>query len=168
MAAEKRPVVAISMGAADWVPEVITLAALLFMAFLLIFEYPHLPSTIPTHFNFQGTADGWGSKETIFFMPAIFLLTAILLTVLCKYPHTFNYPVAITAANASRQYALAISLLRWMKAEIALIFAYIEWITVQSAINARSSMGIWFALAVMLLLLGTIAAYIFLATRRTQ
>ncbi len=33
--------------------------------------YPSLPSTIPIHFNMEGKADGWGSRESIFIGPAI-------------------------------------------------------------------------------------------------
>lgn len=33
--------------------------------------YPSLPITIPIHFNMEGKADGWGSRESIFIGPAI-------------------------------------------------------------------------------------------------
>jgi uncharacterized membrane protein len=33
--------------------------------------YPSLPPTIPIHFNIEGKADGWGSRESIFIGPAI-------------------------------------------------------------------------------------------------
>ena len=33
--------------------------------------YPSLPPTIPLHFNMEGKADGWGSRESIFIGPAI-------------------------------------------------------------------------------------------------
>lgn len=33
--------------------------------------YPSLPTTIPIHFNMEGKADGWGSRESIFIGPAI-------------------------------------------------------------------------------------------------
>lgn len=33
--------------------------------------YPSLPNTIPTHFDLEGRADGWGSKDSIFLLPSI-------------------------------------------------------------------------------------------------
>jgi uncharacterized membrane protein len=33
--------------------------------------YPHLPATIPTHFNIKGEADDWGTKSSIFLGPGI-------------------------------------------------------------------------------------------------
>ena len=37
----------------------------------VIFAFQQLPETIPIHFNAQGEADNWGSKNTIFIMPGI-------------------------------------------------------------------------------------------------
>ena len=46
--------------------------------------YPNLPTTIPTHFNINGKADGWGDKSTIFLGPGIMagvgLFTFFLMT----------------------------------------------------------------------------------------
>jgi uncharacterized membrane protein len=33
--------------------------------------YPGLPGTIPTHWNIHGKVDGYGSKATLFLMPAV-------------------------------------------------------------------------------------------------
>lgn len=33
----------------------------------LLWIYPSLPATIPTHFNIEGQADGWGPKTTLVF-----------------------------------------------------------------------------------------------------
>jgi len=35
------------------------------------YVYPSLPSTIPTHFNIKGEADGFGGKDSIFLGPGI-------------------------------------------------------------------------------------------------
>lgn len=40
--------------------------------------FPSLPQTIPTHFNLEGKADGWGSKDTIFLLPSILGFTSLL------------------------------------------------------------------------------------------
>ncbi len=50
----------------------------------LAFIYPNLPNTIPTHFNFKGESDGFGSKQTLifttFFMTAVSVGTYLLVT----------------------------------------------------------------------------------------
>jgi len=42
-----------------------------------IYLYPTLPHKIPMHFNLNGEVDGWGSKESIYLLPAIMGLTSI-------------------------------------------------------------------------------------------
>lgn len=42
-----------------------------------IYLYPTLPYKIPMHFNLNGEVDGWGSKESIYLLPAIMGLTSI-------------------------------------------------------------------------------------------
>lgn len=48
---------------------VITLAVIPFA--YASYMYPSLPYKIPTHFNLEGKADGWGSKESIYLLPSI-------------------------------------------------------------------------------------------------
>jgi len=42
-----------------------------------LYLYPTLPNKIPMHFNLKGEVDGWGSKESIYLLPAIMGLTSI-------------------------------------------------------------------------------------------
>jgi uncharacterized membrane protein len=51
----------------------------LFLAYI----YGSLPGTVPTHFSIDGTANGWSSKQSLWFMPAglplfIYLLFLII------------------------------------------------------------------------------------------
>jgi uncharacterized membrane protein len=39
--------------------------------------YPSLPTTIPTHFNYKGEADGFGGKDSIFLGPGILGATGL-------------------------------------------------------------------------------------------
>ncbi|MEY4660770.1 MAG: hypothetical protein RLZZ42_722, partial [Bacteroidota bacterium] len=44
--------------------------------------YPSLPPTIPIHFNMEGKADGWGSRDSVFIGPSILGLVSILVYLL--------------------------------------------------------------------------------------
>lgn len=46
--------------------------------------YPRLPQTIPTHWGFDGTADGFGPRESIFFTAALPVALQLLMAAL---PH---------------------------------------------------------------------------------
>jgi len=63
----------------------------------------------------SGQPDAWGDKAAIWILPAVAAFFDVMWAVLANYPHTFNYPVAITEENARVQYQLArsLSIARW-------------------------------------------------------
>lgn len=109
-----------------------------------ITHYSSLPETIPTHFNAAGNADGFGSKVSLIALPVIASLLYIGLTVLNRYPHSFNYPTAITQENALRLYTLATRMLRYLKLVLVLVFGGIELMTIQHATGKAAGLGAWF------------------------
>jgi uncharacterized membrane protein len=44
--------------------------------------YPALPDTIPVHFNVEGKADAWGSRDSVFIGPSILGFVSILVYLL--------------------------------------------------------------------------------------
>lgn len=101
---EKRPILNLPYTTTETAVQ-ITTAVLLLAAWGLAWHYHQtLPETIPIHFNFAGEADGYGEKGHIFALPAIATIVAIVLALLSKIPHQFNYLVTITKANAEKQY----------------------------------------------------------------
>lgn len=118
---------------------------------LTVITYFHSPEIIPVHFNALGKADSYGSKTTIWFLPA--LATAIYagLSWLNKFPHVFNYMVSITEDNALKQYTNATGMLRFLKLAVVFIFTAIILITYFTAQGDIKGPGAWF-LPVMILL----------------
>ncbi len=53
----------------------VLLALIPMIYFVAVFN--KIPETIPTHFNAEGVADGFGSKWTLIFMPVVVAVTAI-------------------------------------------------------------------------------------------
>ncbi len=119
-------------------------AFLFFLAIWLlpVLMFQSLPETIPTHYNLKGEIDDWGSKTTIFILPAIGLVLFIGLTVLNKYPHIFNYPSEITEENALQQYSMATRWIRIIKLIVVLLFFAIEWQICNAAENSK--LPVWF------------------------
>ena len=107
------------------VRELLAAAGLLYQLVAVWMAWPALPSRVPTHFGFSGRADAFGDKSSLFLLPAVTITLYTMLTVLSFFPQTFNYPVRATDANRSRLYALGVSLLGWLKAELVWIFAYL-------------------------------------------
>ncbi len=107
-------------------------------------NYPQLPDTIPTHFNALGEADGFGDKSSIYMLPFLSSVFFFVLTGLNFFPHVFNFPVAITEANALKQYTMATRFMRYLKLALVFIFFLIDFKTIRTATHESSSLGFWF------------------------
>jgi hypothetical protein len=66
-------------------------------------------------------------------LPIVSICLAVLLTVLSRYPHIYNYPWSITAENAPRQYYLARLLLWWIMLEMVWMLCGLQGLIIQSA-----------------------------------
>jgi uncharacterized membrane protein len=145
--------------------ETLSLVALVAMFLMLSVYWPDLPEKIPRHFNFAGKPDAWGGKGSLYVLPVAGLAAYALLTIVPRFPRKMNYPFALTAENRERQTALALGMLLWMKAEIMLLFAYMEWMTCETALGRADGFGVWLLPLSMTIVMGTIAAYLLLAWR---
>ena len=141
---EQRPKLKPELTSADILLEIAGWLALAALWIIVLFYFKELPDNIPTHFNAAGKADDTGSKGTFFILPSLTTFTFLLMTVLNRFPHVFNYPVSITAATAMRQYTLATRLIRVMKLSINIIFLLVSISIVNSALNDEAGTGIWF------------------------
>lgn len=143
MKMEKRPKLRIELTITDKAAELIAALMLIILWAIPLFAYSALPSIIPTHFNFAGEADGYGSRLTIFVLPVIGTFIFALLTILNNYPHIFNFPVQITPKNAMEQYAIATRFIRYFKAVIMGIFAIIVTLTVKGTEGKGHGFWLW-------------------------
>lgn len=155
----ERPILAVPKTKMEVLHDVISAVVLISMFAYLFFLWPSLPETLPIHFNAKGQADGWSGRGTLFLLPVIISLVFLGLTILRKYPHKFNYLRQISAENAARHYRLAITALSWIKIEIVVLFAYVQWKIIQSAVEGADRMGSWFMPFFLLLFLVTVITY---------
>lgn len=95
----------------------------------ILFSYNSLPESIPTHYNFKGKIDAYGSKKMLFLLPIIASIISLAFHFLVKVPHVFNYIVSITEQNAKIQYQLANRMLRVLRLFITIIFFSLSFTT---------------------------------------
>ena len=103
-----------------------------FLLFLGLFLYPVLiwskiPDEIPTHYNFAGEADAFGSKSSILIPSLIGALLCGLLLFVGHFPDIWNVSVKITAENKDWVYRNIKSLLSTMNFLIMLLYFYINY-----------------------------------------
>ncbi|HTY08842.1 MAG TPA: DUF1648 domain-containing protein [Candidatus Edwardsbacteria bacterium] len=111
---------------------------------LAAYWYATLPAVVPTHFNGAGQVNAYGPKGTIFILPVVGSAMFAVMTLLNRFPHAFNYPVAITAANAPQQYLLATRLLRFLKLAIIAVFCALLAFIHRAAAGAAGGIPGWF------------------------
>lgn len=140
----QRPKIKIDLTAFDIVLEAFGWLSLLALWILVLTNYPNLTDSIPTHFNGSGQPDRYGSKGNIFTLPVIASILFLLMTLLNRMPHVFNYIVEITTENALRQYTNATKMMRFLKATIVLIFGFISFGTIQNSTGESQGLPVWF------------------------
>lgn len=151
--------------------EIIGIAALLLVwAITLIALYgPHpLPARIPVHFDGAGRVNAWGAPAMLWFMPLTVTLVYALMTWVARYPQAFNYPVRVTPVNRPCLQNLTLSLIAWIKVEIACLFAWIQYATIQSARRGGNTLSPVFILAAILAVWATIAWYVVTMVRSAR
>ena len=141
---QERPVLKLELTLTDRLLEVLGWLILIFLWTVTLLDYSGLPDTIPTHFDFAGKPNDFGSKMTIFALPVFGTLMFVGMTILNRFPHIFNYPTKITDQNARRLYTIATRLLRYLKLMIVLIYSVIVLMTTRSAEYRLSGPGKWF------------------------
>jgi uncharacterized membrane protein len=126
---------------------------------LLIMSWSGLPAGIPTHFNFSGVPDSYGSKSELLVLPIITVALYILITVIERFPKMYNFPFEITEKNASYEYKSARKMLVFMKTEVVASFSYILWASIEIAKGVISGLGNWFSLVFIVIVGGTIGFF---------
>lgn len=102
---------------------IIGFLALLGSTVFILVSWSHIPDQIPTHYNFAGEADGYGGKGSLIFMMVLAWFMFVLITVLMRFPNTWNMPVKVTAENKARLYSITRAMLEVIKMLTSLLFA---------------------------------------------
>lgn len=141
---KERPRIKIELTVVDKIIEVISSVLLIAIWILTITNYQNLPETIPIHFDNNGVADGFGNKSMLFHLPIVATVIFIGLTILNKFPHSFNYLQQITIENAFKQYRNATRMMRVLKLIIMSVFGLISYQVIKHAAGEIDGLGIWF------------------------
>jgi uncharacterized membrane protein len=84
----------------------ITLALSLLLILIPVIFYNSISDTIPIHFNFLGEIDGYGSKQHLWIISVIAILSNISIIISAQYPDKLNYNVPINDKNKAINYEI--------------------------------------------------------------
>ena len=155
-----RPILKIALSTADKVEEALCIVILALLWAGVIVVFPTLPDSIPRHFNAAGTADGFGSKSNLFVLPLVASFEYLLITILQRYPHIYNYLNEVTPENAERMYTSAIKLMRHIKLVVLIILTAVVVLIYRSVVTNSFGIGTWFLPASIGLLLIPLVIYL--------
>lgn len=111
--AENRPVV--RPGAVGWILEGAALLVLLADFSFTAWGTFALPEMPPEFFEFRGGGSMASLRAGLWVLPAVALLSYLLLTWLTSIPHRLPYPRPVTDDNRQRLYTTATRMLRVLK-----------------------------------------------------
>lgn len=154
-----RPRLNPELDSTDKAVEFLGWAALLALWAYVLASYAKLPAIIPVHFSGSGQVDGLGSKSWLLALPGMVTVLFIGLYFLSRVPYLFNYPVAITDANALGQYTNATRMLRWLKLMLVLAFMLVSREIIRTA-QGLDSMGKWLLPVILLLVMVPLAHFL--------
>ena len=144
---EARPKIEVPLTPADKAADRMAWAALVVLWALTVWYLIHLPDTIPVHFNGDGKPDRYGEKGSLAVLSlvatAMFGAMTAVTKAVSESPHRMNFPVAITPANALRQYRGAIRMARAFRIGMVLVFVPPLYETAQVATGQAAGLGAW-------------------------
>ncbi len=141
---KNRPKIDIELEGIDHAMEWAGFALVVLTWAWVIYCYPTLPDTIPTHYNAIGEVDGFGSKPTLLILPVLATVLFAGLLLLSRKPRLYNYPVSVTPENARKLYKTGSRAIRYIALFIPIIFGIIIYSTIQTARGEMQGIGKWF------------------------
>ncbi|MFD1631900.1 DUF1648 domain-containing protein [Pseudopedobacter beijingensis] len=158
-----QPKIIIARNGKDKVIGLLCLLLVLFMWIIILVNLKTIPDNVPVHYNYQGKADLYSSKNAVFLIPVLGTLLYVGISILNHFPHKFNYPVKITKENAKTQYTIAVRMLSYVKLILLTLFAVIAYkttlLTTESG-HQTDSIGRWFLPVVLLILAFVVGIFV--------
>lgn len=139
---KNRPKIQLESDELDKMLTVCTQIVLIVLCILPIYYYNLLPEQIPSHFNLKGEPDSFAPKLIVFLLPFLGICQYFTFRYLYSIPHTYNYPVEITAQNAAIQYKIGTRILRGVLFLIMLLFGYINIVMIAMGLGKIKSLSI--------------------------
>ncbi|WP_185960134.1 DUF1648 domain-containing protein [Planococcus soli] len=156
---KKKPRIEVPGSVLETFLNAIAMLSFFAMLLFLFFQYGALPDQVPGHYNGAGKVDRWGEKEELFLLPLIGIVLWIGMTVLEKFPHTYNY-LNLTEENAEVQYKNGRRMINVLKNEILILFSFITIQNIRVASGTAEGLGVFFLPIYLLIVFGSVLFFI--------
>ncbi|HWE84790.1 MAG TPA: DUF1648 domain-containing protein [Terracidiphilus sp.] len=119
-----------------------------------------LPARIPTHFDLAGNPNGWGTPGMLWLLPVIATVIVGLMSLVARYPRSFNYPVRVTPVTRPRLEAISLDMIARLCMELAGLMLWIQYAIIQAARSGRNSLSPLIVPIAILVVLATVGWHI--------
>ncbi len=150
---QNRPKLKLEMSQTDRFIEAGSILLLLGTWILAIWNFRYLPEMMPSHTNLAGEIDGYTSRIWIFLMPVISTITFVMMMILSRYPHVFNYPLEVTEETAPRVYAFSVRMVRTLNLGVVALFFLSEYMIIQMAFGHNTGPSLWLIILLVLMII---------------
>lgn len=127
--------------------------------------YKKLPEKIPTHFDFEGKPDHFGSKKYALLLPILSSIFYVVFFFITQSPENGNFPIELTKANYEIQYFIMILVLKWLLFLVSLMFLNLQDYMLRCSIDLQSKARVHILLFIPIIfvsvMVAIIAAYIY-------
>lgn len=117
----------------------------------LVAAWDNIPEEIPTHFDYAGNPDSYGSKTDIIVLPIFAWILYGVMVFVELIPGAWNTGVKVTPENQVRVYGIIKGMLVFLKLYIVCLFTLI---TIFSAL--AKSLPVWLLPVELVVIFGTI------------
>ncbi|WP_269078924.1 DUF1648 domain-containing protein [Planococcus halocryophilus] len=122
-------------------------------------QWDSLPEKVPVHYNEMGNVNRLGNKEELFLLPLLGTILWVVLTILEKYPHLYNY-LNLTNDNRVTQYKNGKLMVNVLKNELVLLFSFLILQSVRVATGAAEGLGAAFGTIFLTVIFGNILFFL--------
>lgn len=152
----KRPKIKIPLTWKDKTLILIATVPIVFVIIYLKINWSNIPEIIPTHFDFSGTPDSFGSKTSLFGIIGLNAGMHLLMSLLTMVPGVYNYPISVTEKNAEALYKIGRQLMLLIDLEISYMLGILTWESIQTAMGKMTGVGGGMMVAIIGIMFATI------------
>ena len=163
----ERPRIQIQQTSTDRWLDAISYLLLTFLIAYPVYLYSSLPEPSAVHADISRHLSSYKSKEIILILPTLGAFLFIMLTILLRYPHLYNYPEKITEENVLSVYTGGIRFMRIMRIWVLFIFILIVRGSMGIALNRQDDFLKWI-LPIVFLFTAMLIIYVFIKLLRIK
>ena len=127
----------------DWVLEAASFLVIVASWVVLLLNFAEIPETVPVHFNMQGEADRFGSKNELFLVQGIASVLYAGMVVLALFPQAHNMPTTLTEENKEEKWKLSAQFIRVVNLVVSSIFLSLTVTSVNNALMGVEDQDPW-------------------------